>query len=194
MTLTSDYIGVRQCSLGIRHRLGELRRAFRRPGGDLRRECKVRLEQRGAMPRTADDAAKTPAERMWNYRQRQRRQWRSVRIELAAVEIDALVKRGYLDPKEPRRSDRHWGSGDGIYFRCPIRNVTIDRPEVAASVISRAERYVSLKLSLSELRAPSAPRSPRRRWRKRTWPRSRARTENSRRPAARAKSAARTFL
>ena len=54
---------------------------------------------KGAMPRTADDAAKTPAQRMRSYRQRQRRQWRSVRIELAAVEIDALVKRGYLDPK-----------------------------------------------------------------------------------------------
>jgi hypothetical protein len=37
--------------------------------------------------------------RMRSYRQRQRRQWRSVRIELAAAEIDALVKRGYLDPK-----------------------------------------------------------------------------------------------
>jgi suppressor for copper-sensitivity B len=34
------------------------------------------------MPRTADDAAKTPAERMRNYRQRQRRQWRSIRIEI----------------------------------------------------------------------------------------------------------------
>ena len=50
------------------------------------------------MPRTADDAAKTPAERMRNYRQRQRRLWRSVRIELAAAEIDALMKRRYLDP------------------------------------------------------------------------------------------------
>jgi hypothetical protein len=59
----------------------------------------VRLEQKGAMPRTADDAAKTPAERMRSYRQRQRRQWRSIRIEIAAVEIDALVKRRYLDPK-----------------------------------------------------------------------------------------------
>jgi hypothetical protein len=41
----------------------------------------------------------TAAERMRSYRQRQRRQWRSVRIEMAAAEIDALVKRGYLDPK-----------------------------------------------------------------------------------------------
>jgi hypothetical protein len=52
---------------------------------------------KGAM-RTADDAAKTPAQRMRSYRQRQRRQWRSIRIEIAAVEIDALVKRRYLDP------------------------------------------------------------------------------------------------
>ena len=51
------------------------------------------------MPKTTDYAVKTPAERMRCYRHRQRRQWRSVRIELAAVEIDALVKRGYLDSK-----------------------------------------------------------------------------------------------
>jgi hypothetical protein len=42
---------------------------------------------------------RTPAERMRSYRQRRRRQWRSIRIELAAAEIDALVKRRYLDPK-----------------------------------------------------------------------------------------------
>jgi hypothetical protein len=42
---------------------------------------------------------KAPAERMRSYRQRQRRQWRSVRIEISAVEIDALMKRRYLDPK-----------------------------------------------------------------------------------------------
>ena len=41
----------------------------------------------------------TAAQRMRSYRQRQRRQWRSIRIEIAAVEIDALVKRRYLDPK-----------------------------------------------------------------------------------------------
>jgi hypothetical protein len=40
----------------------------------------------------------TAAERMRSYRQRQRRQWRSVRIEVATTEIDALVKRGYVDP------------------------------------------------------------------------------------------------
>lgn len=40
----------------------------------------------------------TAAERMRSYRQRQRRQWRSVRIEVATAEIDALVKRGYVDP------------------------------------------------------------------------------------------------
>ena len=37
-------------------------------------------------------------QRMRSYRQLQRRQWRSIRIEIAAVEIDALVKRRYLDP------------------------------------------------------------------------------------------------
>ena len=41
----------------------------------------------------------TAAERMRSYRQRQRRQWRSVRIEIATTEIDALMQRGYLDPK-----------------------------------------------------------------------------------------------
>jgi hypothetical protein len=41
----------------------------------------------------------TAAERMRCYRERQRRQWRSVRIEISAVEIDALMKRRYLDPK-----------------------------------------------------------------------------------------------
>jgi hypothetical protein len=51
------------------------------------------------MHRTTDCAARTPAERMRSYRNRRRRQWQSVRIELAAVEIDALVERGYLDPK-----------------------------------------------------------------------------------------------
>ena len=51
------------------------------------------------MPRTADDAAKTPAERMRSYRQRQRRQWRSVPIEISAAEIHELVNRRYLDPK-----------------------------------------------------------------------------------------------
>jgi hypothetical protein len=51
------------------------------------------------MHRTTDCAVKTPAERMRTYRQRQRRQWRSVRIEISAAEIDALMKRRYLDPK-----------------------------------------------------------------------------------------------
>jgi hypothetical protein len=41
----------------------------------------------------------TAAERMRSYRQRRRRKWQSVRIEIAAAEIDALVQRGYLDPK-----------------------------------------------------------------------------------------------
>jgi hypothetical protein len=51
------------------------------------------------MPRTVDDAAKTPAQRMRSYRRRQRRQWRSVRIEISAAEIDALMERRYLSPK-----------------------------------------------------------------------------------------------
>ena len=51
------------------------------------------------MPGKTDCAVKTPAERMRSYRQRQRRQWRSIRIEISAAEIDALMKRRYLDPK-----------------------------------------------------------------------------------------------
>ncbi len=41
----------------------------------------------------------TAAERMRSYRQRRRRKWQSVRIEMAVAEIDALVQRRYLDPK-----------------------------------------------------------------------------------------------
>jgi hypothetical protein len=36
---------------------------------------------------------------MRTYRQRQRRQWRSVRIDISAAEIDALVRRRDLDPE-----------------------------------------------------------------------------------------------
>jgi hypothetical protein len=67
--------------------------------GGSQSEWEVRLEEEPAMPKTTDYAVKTPAERMRCYRHRQRRQWRSVRIEIAAAEIDALVKRRYLDPK-----------------------------------------------------------------------------------------------
>jgi hypothetical protein len=42
---------------------------------------------------------RSPAERMQAYRKRRQRQWQLVRIELAAAEVDALVKRGYLEPK-----------------------------------------------------------------------------------------------
>jgi hypothetical protein len=59
-----------------------------------------RTAKKAAMPGKTDCAVKTPAERMRTYRQRQRRQWRSIRIEIAAAEIDALVKRRYLDPKD----------------------------------------------------------------------------------------------
>ena len=51
------------------------------------------------MSRNTNRAIKTPAERMRSYRQRRRRKWQSVRIEIAAAEIDALVQRDYLDPK-----------------------------------------------------------------------------------------------
>ena len=54
-----------------------------------------------------------PAERMRSYRQRQRRQWRSVRIEIATTEIDALVQRGYLDPKN-RDDLAAMGGGAGL--------------------------------------------------------------------------------
>jgi hypothetical protein len=36
---------------------------------------------------------------MRSYRHRQRRQWRSIRIEMSAAEINELVSRRYLDPK-----------------------------------------------------------------------------------------------
>jgi hypothetical protein len=52
---------------------------------------------KGAEP--AVRSPSTAAERMRSYRQRQRRQWRSVRIEISAVEIDALMKWRYLDPE-----------------------------------------------------------------------------------------------
>jgi len=52
------------------------------------------------MSRKADYVVKTPAERMRSCRRRQRDQWHSFRIEIAATQIDALVKRGYLDPKK----------------------------------------------------------------------------------------------
>jgi hypothetical protein len=39
------------------------------------------------------------AERMRLYRQRRRHQLRVMRLEIAAAEIEELVKRGYLDPK-----------------------------------------------------------------------------------------------
>jgi hypothetical protein len=52
---------------------------------------------KGAEP--AVRSPSTAAERMRSYRQRQRRQWRSVRIEISAAEIHELVNRRYLDPK-----------------------------------------------------------------------------------------------
>jgi len=42
----------------------------------------------------------SPAERMRVYRHRRRRQWLSVRIEIDAAEIDALVQRAYLAAKD----------------------------------------------------------------------------------------------
>ena len=70
----------------------------------------------------AEPAVRSPspaAERMRSYRQRQRRQWRSVRIEISAVEIDALMKRRYLDPE-----NRHDLTAIGeAATACPIRNV-----------------------------------------------------------------------
>jgi hypothetical protein len=40
------------------------------------------------------------AERMRQYRKRQRKGLRCVRIQLDATEIDVLVRRGYLDAKD----------------------------------------------------------------------------------------------
>ena len=42
----------------------------------------------------------TAAERMRLYRRRRRRGRRPFKVELDVADIDALVKRGYLDPKE----------------------------------------------------------------------------------------------
>ena len=47
---------------------------------------------------------KTPAERMATYRRRHRRQYHLFRIAIPATQIDALVRRGYLDPK--KRDDK----------------------------------------------------------------------------------------
>ena len=48
------------------------------------------------------------AERMRLYRKRRRRRMRCVRVQLHVTEIDALIRKGYLDPKS--RDDR-----DAIY-------------------------------------------------------------------------------
>jgi hypothetical protein len=53
----------------------------------------VNLGQPKKVPRSG-------AERMRVYRRRRRNQWIPVRVELTAGEIDVLVKRGYLDPKD----------------------------------------------------------------------------------------------
>jgi hypothetical protein len=54
--------------------------------------------EKSEVSRNTNRAIKTPAERMRSYRQRRRRKCQSVRIEIAAAEIDALLKRGYVDP------------------------------------------------------------------------------------------------
>jgi hypothetical protein len=54
-----------------------------------------------------------PAERMQSYRDRRRRQWQSVRIEISAAEIDELVSRRYLDPKA-RDDLAAMGGGAGL--------------------------------------------------------------------------------
>ena len=42
----------------------------------------------------------SPAERMRLFRRRRRRGTRSLRIHLGKVEIDSLIAKGYLDPKD----------------------------------------------------------------------------------------------
>ena len=44
------------------------------------------------------NVARSAAERMRAYRRRRQQQTRSARVLLAATEIDAFVKRGYLHP------------------------------------------------------------------------------------------------
>jgi hypothetical protein len=68
-------------------------------GGCPHREWEIELGGKGAMTTKTNRAIKTPAERMRSYRRRQRHKWQAVRIEIAAAEVDALVKRGYLEPK-----------------------------------------------------------------------------------------------
>ena len=68
----------------------------------------------------------------------------SVRIEIAAVEIDALVKRGYIDPKN-RDDPAAIGEAATEFISDALFGITIDRLEA---------------LSQSELLAPSASRSP----------------------------------
>jgi hypothetical protein len=44
--------------------------------------------------------SQSPAERMRLYRRRRRRGRRVVRVEIDAAEVEALVRRGYLEPKD----------------------------------------------------------------------------------------------
>jgi hypothetical protein len=48
--------------------------------------------------------AKTPAERMRLFRRRRKFQWLVVTVEVDPREVDALIDRGYLEPKD--RGDR----------------------------------------------------------------------------------------
>jgi len=61
--------------------------------------CILQNAQAGPIGTGSSDKPRSRgAERMRLYRRRRRRQDRILRIEIAAAEIDELVKRGYLDP------------------------------------------------------------------------------------------------
>jgi hypothetical protein len=56
------------------------------------------------MPNQPTNTLQSTAERMRLYRRRRRRGRRIVRVEIDAAEVEALVRRGYLEPKD--REDR----------------------------------------------------------------------------------------
>jgi hypothetical protein len=54
----------------------------------------------GAINEMRSGSPSPAAERMRQYRERQRKGLRCVRIQLAAIEIDVLVRRRYLEAKD----------------------------------------------------------------------------------------------
>jgi hypothetical protein len=103
----------------------------------------------------------TAAERLWGYRHRQRRQWRSVRIEIANAEIDALVKRGYVTQRTamirppPEKRQRHLFSIADLTdadYELGLRSKLMGQ-SFAASRARRKERGASLRAIATALNA-----------------------------------------